>query len=141
MAACHAVRAGELDLAVAGGVEPMSRSPLAMGKAERPFGRGHATAWDTTLGWRFPNERMSERFPLEPLGETAENVADEYGVSRADQDGAIALGHPLGMSGARLAVTLLHELRRRGGRFGLVTLCVGVGQGQAAIFEHLEEEP
>ena len=49
--------------------------------------------------------------------------------------GAIALGHPLGMSGARLVVTLLHELRRRGGRYGLATMCVGVGQGQAALFE------
>jgi acetyl-CoA C-acetyltransferase len=49
--------------------------------------------------------------------------------------GAIALGHPLGMSGARLVVTLLHELKRRGGRYGLATLCVGVGQGQAALFE------
>jgi acetyl-CoA C-acetyltransferase len=49
--------------------------------------------------------------------------------------GAIGLGHPLGMSGARLVVTLLHELRRRGGRYGLATLCVGVGQGQAALFE------
>jgi acetyl-CoA C-acetyltransferase len=49
--------------------------------------------------------------------------------------GAIALGHPLGMSGARLVTTLLHELRRRGGRYGLATLCVGVGQGQAALFE------
>ena len=49
--------------------------------------------------------------------------------------GAIAIGHPLGMSGARLVVTLLHELRRRGGKYGLATLCVGVGQGQAALFE------
>jgi acetyl-CoA C-acetyltransferase len=49
--------------------------------------------------------------------------------------GAIAIGHPLGMSGARLVVTLLHELRRSGGRYGLATLCVGVGQGQAALFE------
>jgi acetyl-CoA C-acetyltransferase len=49
--------------------------------------------------------------------------------------GAIALGHPLGMSGARLVVQLLHELRLRGGRYGLATLCVGVGQGQAALFE------
>ena len=49
--------------------------------------------------------------------------------------GAIALGHPLGMSGARLVVSLVHELRRRGGRYGLATLCVGVGQGQAALFE------
>ena len=52
--------------------------------------------------------------------------------------GAIAVGHPLGMSGARLVVTLLHELGRRGGRFGLATLCVGVGQGQAAVFERTE---
>jgi len=49
--------------------------------------------------------------------------------------GAIAIGHPLGMSGARLVVSLLHELRRRGGRYGIATLCVGVGQGQAALFE------
>jgi len=49
--------------------------------------------------------------------------------------GAIAIGHPLGMSGARLVVSLLHELRRRGGRYGLATLCIGVGQGQAALFE------
>ncbi len=53
--------------------------------------------------------------------------------------GAIALGHPLGMSGARLVVSLLHELRRREGRYGLATLCVGVGQGQAALFERAEE--
>jgi len=52
--------------------------------------------------------------------------------------GAIALGHPLGMSGARLAVSLLHELGRRGGRYGLATLCIGVGQGQAALFERAE---
>ena len=51
--------------------------------------------------------------------------------------GAIAIGHPLGMSGARLVVTLLHELRRRGGRYGLATMCVGVGQGQAALFERV----
>jgi acetyl-CoA C-acetyltransferase len=49
--------------------------------------------------------------------------------------GAIAIGHPLGMSGARLVVTLLHELRRRRGRYGVATMCVGVGQGQAALFE------
>jgi acetyl-CoA acetyltransferase len=49
--------------------------------------------------------------------------------------GAIAIGHPLGMSGARLVVTLLHELRRRGGRYGVATMCVGVGQGQAALFD------
>ena len=290
--ACHAIRAGDGDLFVAGGVESMSRAPVVLAKAERAYPRGNQTAWDTTLGWRFPNPRMEEMFPLESMGETGENVAERWGVSRADQDafaaesqrrwreadeagrfadelvavgelgrdehprpdttaeklaglrpafrergtvtagnssglndgaaalvvaseerarrlgaeplgrfvgsavagvdprvmgvgpvpavrkllarvgvgvgeidlvelneafasqslqvirdleldpervnvngGAIALGHPLGMSGARLVVTLLHELRRRDGRYGLATLCVGVGQGQAALFE------
>jgi 3-oxoadipyl-CoA thiolase len=290
--ACHAVVAGDGDLFVAGGVESMSRAPLVMAKPETPFPRGNRTVWDTTLGWRFPNPRLEAMFPLESMGETGENVAEQYGVSREEQDafalqsqrrwadadaagrftdelvavgeavrdehprpdtsgeklaalkpafreggtvtagnssgindgaaalviaseerarelgieplgafvgsavagvdprvmgigpvpavrklleragvsvdeidlvelneafasqslvvirelgldpekvnvngGAIALGHPLGMSGARLVVTLLHELRRRDGRYGLATLCVGVGQGQAALFE------
>jgi acetyl-CoA C-acetyltransferase len=65
-------------------------------------------------------------------------VEKELGLDRDKVNvngGAIALGHPLGMSGARLVVSLLHELGRRGGRYGLATLCVGVGQGQAALFE------
>jgi len=290
--ACHAVIAGDGDLFVAGGVESMSRAPLVTAKPDRAFPRGNQTAWDTTLGWRFPNPRLEAMFPLEPMGETGENVAERYGVTREEQDafalesqrrwaaadaagrfadelvsvgdatrdehprpettpeklaalapafreggsvtagnasgindgaaalviaseeratalgveplarflgsavagvdprvmgigpvpavrkllgrvgldaaeldlvelneafasqslvvirelgfdpervnvngGAIAIGHPLGMSGARLVVTLLHELGRRGGHYGLATLCVGVGQGQAALFE------
>ena len=292
VSACHAVVAGDGDLFVAGGVESMSRAPLVFAKPERPFPRGNQTVWDTTLGWRFPNPKLEQMFPLESMGETGENVAERWQVSRADQDafalrshkrwaaaadagrfddeliavngverdehprpdtnvdklaslrpafraeggtvtagnssgindgaaalviasedkarelgieplgrfvagavagvdprvmgigpvpavrklleragvdvgeldlvelneafasqslavirelgldeekvnvngGAIALGHPLGMSGARLVVSLLHELRRRDGRYGLATLCVGVGQGQAALF-------
>jgi acetyl-CoA acetyltransferase family protein len=277
--ACHAVIAGDGDLFVAGGVESMSRAPLVTAKPENAFPRGDRTLYDTTLGWRFPNPKLAARFPLETMGETGENVADRWSVSREDQDafalrsqkrwaaaaeagrfddelmpvgeltrdehprpdasaeklaalmpafrtdgsvtagnssglndgaaalviaseekarelgvrplgffagsavaavrkllertaiavgdldllelneafasqavavvrelgidedkvnvngGAIAIGHPLGMSGARLAVTLLHELRRRGGRYGVATMCVGVGQGQAALFE------
>jgi 3-oxoadipyl-CoA thiolase len=290
--ACHAIAAGDGDLFVAGGVESMSRAPTVIAKPEKAFPRGDQTAWDTTLGWRFPNPRLEAQFPLESMGETGENVAERYGVTREEQDafalrsqqrwaaadeagrfadelvpvgdavrdehprpdtsaeklaalkpafrdggsvtagnssgindgaaalviaseerarelgveplgafvgsavagvdprvmgigpvpavrkllertgiavdaidlvelneafasqslvvigelgldpekvnvngGAIALGHPLGMTGARLVVTLLHELRRRGGRYGLATLCVGVGQGQAALFE------
>jgi acetyl-CoA C-acetyltransferase len=290
--ACRAIAAGEGDLFVAGGVESMSRAPLALMKGDRPWARGNVIAYDTQLGWRFPNPRLEAMFPLESMGETGENVADRWGVSREDQDafalrsqrrwaeahvagrfadelvavgdvavdehprpdtsaerlgalrpafreggtvtagnasgvndgaaalviaseekagalgveplgvfvgsaaagvdprvmgmgpvpavrrllarvgvvaadldlvelneafasqslavirelgldpervnvngGAIALGHPLGMSGARLVVSLLHELRRRHGRYGLATLCVGVGQGQAALFE------
>jgi 3-oxoadipyl-CoA thiolase len=292
VSACHAVAAGDGDLFVAGGVESMSRAPLAMAKPDKAFPRGNQVAYDTVLGWRFPNPRLEAMFPLESMGETGENVAERWSVSREDQDafalesqrrwaaaseagrfddelvpvgevardehprpdtsaerlaqlnpafrsggtvtagnasgindgaaalvvaseerarelgveplgafvgsavagvdprvmgigpvpavrkllertgvdvsaldlvelneafasqslavvrelgldpgrvnvngGAIAIGHPLGMSGARLVVTLLHELRRRGGRYGLATLCVGVGQGQAALFE------
>ncbi|HET7568134.1 MAG TPA: acetyl-CoA C-acyltransferase [Gaiellaceae bacterium] len=290
--ACHAVVAGDGDLFVAGGVESMSRAPLVTPKPDKPFPRGDRPLYDTTLGWRFVNPKLVELFPPEAMGETGENVAERWGVSREDQDafayesqqrwaaadaagrfadelvpvgdvtrdehprpdtsleklatlkpafreggtvtagnssgindgaaalviaseerarelgveplgtfvgsavagvdprvmgvgpipavrkvlartgvdvsqldlvelneafasqslavvrelgldhekvnvngGAIALGHPLGMSGARLVVSLLHELRRRGGRYGLATLCVGVGQGQAALFE------
>jgi 3-oxoadipyl-CoA thiolase len=290
--ACHAVIAGDGDLFVAGGVESMSRAPFVTAKPDRAFPRGDRTLYDSTLGWRFPNPCLAERFPLESMGETGENVAERYAVSREEQDafalrsqrrwaaaaqagrfddelvpvgdltrdehprpdtsaeklaalrpafrepgtvtagnssglndgaaalviaseekarelgveplgtfvgsavagvdprvmgigpvpavrkllartgisiddvdlielneafasqsiavvrelglmeekvnvngGAIAIGHPLGMSGARLAVTLLHELRRRGGRYGVATMCVGVGQGQAALFE------
>jgi len=292
VSACHAIAAGDGDLFVAGGVESMSRAPLVFAKPEHAFPRGNQTVWDTTLGWRFPNPRMEQLFPLESMGETGENVADRWSVPREAQDafalrsqqrwaaaaeagrfddelvavdgverdehprpetnaeklaalkpafrangtvtagnssgindgaaalviaseekaralgveplgsfvgsavagvdprvmgigpipavrkllertgvgvhqldlvelneafasqslavirelgldeekvnvngGAIALGHPLGMSGARLVVSLLHELRRRGGTYGLATLCVGVGQGQAALFK------
>jgi 3-oxoadipyl-CoA thiolase len=292
VSACHAVIAGDGDLFVAGGVESMTRAPLVTAKPDKAFARGDGRLWDTTLGWRFPNPRLEEMFPLESMGETGENVAERWGVTREEQDafalrsqqrwaaaqetgrfadelvpvgdvtvdehprpdtsaeklaalrpafrangtvtagnssglndgaaalviaseekaralgveplgafagsavagvdprvmgigpipavrkllaraevrvediglvelneafasqslvvvrelgldedkvnvngGAIALGHPLGMSGARLVVSLLHELRRRGGRYGLATLCVGVGQGEAALFE------
>ncbi len=290
--ACHAVIAGDGDLFVAGGVESMSRAPMVFAKPDKAFPRGNQVVYDTHLGWRFPNPRMEAMFPLEAMGETGENVAERFDVSREDQDefalvsqqrwaaareagrfddeivpvgdvardehprsdtsldklaalkpafraggtvtagnaagindgaaalviaseekarelgveplgvfvgsaaagvdprvmgigpvpavrkllertgvdasqldlvelneafasqslavirdlgldrekvnvngGAIAIGHPLGMSGARLVVSLLHELRRRGGRYGLATLCVGVGQGQAALFK------
>jgi 3-oxoadipyl-CoA thiolase len=296
------LRLGEAGLVLAGGVESMSRAPLVTLKPERGFPRGNSELVDTTIGWRFVNPRMEERHSTESMGETAENVAERYGVSREDQDafaleshrravaaadagrfddelvtvpvpqpkgdpvtvhadegprpgstlerlaslrpafreggsvtagnssqisdgaaclvlateerarelgreplarivasgaagvdpgymgigpvpatrraldragltakdidlvelneafasqvlasmrelgfqherlnvngGAIALGHPLGCSGARLLGTLAWELRRRGGRYGLATMCVGVGQGLAAVIEN-----
>ena len=289
--ACHAVIAGDGDLFVAGGVESMSRAPLVTPKPDPAAPDAERPLYDTTLGWRFVNPRYEEHYSTERMGETGENVAERWGVSRADQDafalrshlrwaaaadagrfddevvpvaglvrdehprpdttieklgslktvfreggtvtagnssgindgaaalviaseeraralgieplgtfvasavagvdpavmgigpvpavrkllartgislddvdlvelneafasqslavcrelgldeervnvngGAIALGHPLGMSGARLVVSLLHELRRRDDHLGLATLCVGVGQGQAALF-------
>jgi 3-oxoadipyl-CoA thiolase len=300
-AAARAVKLGEGDFYLAGGVESMSRAPWVLPKPERGFPRGDATLHDTTLGWRLVNPRMAELdVSTESMGETGENVAERYGIGREAQDayalrshrraveatesgrfaeeiapieaprgretatvevdegprpdasleamsglrpvfreggtvtagnastlndgaactlvaseagvealgaeplarvlsfgvagvdpaymgigpalavpralaaagldaeeidlielneafasqvlacagelgldeerlnvngGAIALGHPLGCSGARLVTTLLHELRRRGGRYGLATLCVGVGQGLATVFE------
>ncbi len=300
--AAHAIRAGDASVVVAGGVESMSRAPFVLAKSTQPFGR-NAEIYDTTLGWRFVNRKLEEQYGIDSMAETAENVADDYGVSRADQDafalasqqkaadaietgrlageittvsvpqrrgeplvvatdehprpgstlaaleklrpivraegtvtagnasgindgacalllasteaaerhgltpiarvvtwgvagveprvmgigpvpasrrvleragltigdidvielneafaaqglavlrelgvaddadnvnpngGAIALGHPLGMSGARLVTTAAYELRRRGGRYALCTMCIGVGQGIAMIIE------
>src|SRR6201997_4312522 len=84
--ACQAVAAGDGDLFVAGGVESMSRAPLAMAKPDKAFPRGNQIVYDTVLGWRFPNPRLEAMFPLESMGETGENVAEGYGVSREDQD-------------------------------------------------------
>jgi acetyl-CoA acetyltransferase family protein len=310
--AARAIRVGEGDVYIAGGVEGMSRAPYSVPKAEKAFGFGNLTAWDTTLGWRYPNPKMVEMYRTESMGETAENIYDVKFISREDQDafalqshqraiaamdsgkfldeivpvsvpqrkkdpvlvenderprrdtsmealarlrpafrmdgtvtagnssglndgaaavllmsaekakelglkpmarivasaaagvnprtmglgpipasrkalaraglsigdiglvelneafavqslaviqeldlaqeitnvngGAIALGHPLGCSGARILTTLLHEMRRRSPEekrpyYGLATLCVGVGQGEATIVEWIGNEP
>ncbi len=87
--AARAILAGEGDVFVAGGVESMTRAPYAMPKNERAFGPpGNRTAYDTTLGWRFPNPKLAQLFPLEAMGETAENIYEHYGgrITRAEQD-------------------------------------------------------
>ncbi|MDV4145263.1 3-oxoadipyl-CoA thiolase [Shimia sp. FJ5] len=83
--AARAIRAGEMFLAIAGGVESMSRSPFVMPKAETPFSRANAVH-DTTIGWRFVNPRMHADWGTESMPETAENVADDHAISREDQD-------------------------------------------------------
>ncbi len=83
--AARAIKAGEMEMAIAGGVESMSRAPLVMGKAETAFSR-KAEIFDTTIGWRFVNPKMAEAFGTESMPETADNVAREYGISREDQD-------------------------------------------------------
>jgi 3-oxoadipyl-CoA thiolase len=283
-AAGRAIRAGEIDFAIAGGVESMTRAPFVMGKAPEAFSRA-ADIYDTTIGWRFINPLMKAQYGVDAMPETGENVAEEFQVSRADQDafairsqqragqaiasgyfaeeitpvsvpggkagpvsvdkdehprpettlegltklkpivrnpgtvtagnasgvndgaaamilasaavpprimgigpvpatrklmerlglkisdfdlielneafasqgiaclrqlgvkddadfvnphgGAIALGHPLGMSGARLAMTAVHGMEKRGGKRALATMCVGVGQGVAMAIEKL----
>jgi acetyl-CoA acyltransferase len=83
--AARGIAAGELSLAIAGGVESMSRSPLVMPKATSAFQRG-GEIYDSTIGWRFVNPAMKEQFGIESMGETAENVAEEYKIDRASQD-------------------------------------------------------
>ena len=305
VSASHAIAYGDGSVFVAGGVESMTRAPLVMAKPSAAFPRGEQTLYDTTLGWRFINPRLADAYYPHSMGETAENVVEQCGVSREDQDafaltsqqrwkaahdagrfadeivsievpegretrlfgtdehprsdttmeslaklkpafkrdasgsvtagnssgindgaaavlvmsesrarelglepmarmgasavagvdpatmglgpipasrraieraglsvadldlvelneafaaqaipvmrelgvdpdktnvngGAIAIGHPLGASGARLTATLAHEMRRRGARYGLATMCIGVGQGIAAVFEAVE---
>jgi 3-oxoadipyl-CoA thiolase len=84
-AAARAIKAGEIELAVAGGAESMTRAPFVMGKAASAFQRS-AEVFDTTIGWRFVNPMMKKLYGVDSMPETAQNVADEYQVSRADQD-------------------------------------------------------
>jgi 3-oxoadipyl-CoA thiolase len=300
----RAIETDHGDLFIAGGVENITRGPLVMPKSGEPFARGDVTVYDSVLGWRFPNPRLGELYPLISLGDTAENVAEKYGIGRKEQDlfaleshrravranedgtfkgeiipvevpqrkgsplvidrdegpradtsleklaalkpsfkkngtvtagnssplsdgaaalllttrekakslglkplvrivasaaagvdpaymgigpipatrkalkragltidqidlielneafasqslacirelgmdqskvnvngGAIALGHPLGCSGARIMTTLVHEMKRRGSRYGLATMCIGVGQGIATVVERID---
>lgn len=83
--AARAIRAGEADLIIAGGVESMSRAPFVMGKSDAPFSR-QAEVFDTTIGWRFINPLMKQLYGVESMPETAENVASDFTISRADQD-------------------------------------------------------
>jgi len=83
--AARAIAAGEIDLAIAGGVESMSRAPYVMGKADTAFSRNHSIQ-DTTIGWRFINPLMKSAYGVDSMPETAENVADDYKINRADQD-------------------------------------------------------
>ena len=83
--AARAIKAGETDLMIAGGVESMTRAPFVMGKADSAFSRSTAI-FDTTIGWRFVNPLMAAQYGVDSMPETAENVASDYGISRADQD-------------------------------------------------------
>lgn len=88
--AARGIKAGDYRLAIAGGVECMSRAPFVMPKAEAAFGRANAV-YDTTIGWRFVNPKMKASFGADSMPETADNVAEDYGVSREDQDAFAAL--------------------------------------------------
>jgi len=127
--ACQAILAGDGDLFLAGGVESMTRAPLAMDKGGGAFARGNRTAWDTTLGWRFPNSRMEAMFPLESMSETAENVAEKWQVSRERQD-AFALSSQMKWKAAEDA-----------GFFKAEIVGVEVPDGKGSRLFHTDEHP
>ncbi len=106
--AARAVRAGEIDVAIAGGVESMSRAPFVQGKATEAFSR-HAEIFDTTIGWRFVNPLMKAQYGVDSMPETAENVAEEFQVSRADQD-AFALRSQARAAAAQRSGRLAREI-------------------------------
>lgn len=114
--AARAIKAGEAEVMIAGGVESMSRAPFVMPKADTAFSR-KAEIFDTTIGWRFVNPVMKAQYGVDSMPETAENVAEDYGISRADQD-AFALRSQTNAAGAgdRLAqeITPVSIPRRKG---------------------------
>ncbi|UQS88120.1 3-oxoadipyl-CoA thiolase [Pseudomonas chlororaphis subsp. piscium] len=106
--AARALRCGEAGLVLAGGVESMSRAPLVMGKAQTAFSR-QAELFDTTIGWRFVNPLMEQGFGIDSMPETAENVAAQFGISRADQD-AFALRSQQRAAAAQASGRLAREI-------------------------------
>src|SRR5215218_2156966 len=101
--ASRALRLGEGELYLAGGVESMSRAPWVMPKPENGLPRGEQTLYDTTLGWRMINPRMAESHSTESMGETGENVAEKYGVSREEQDRFALQSHQRALAAQREA--------------------------------------
>ncbi|HEY3417325.1 MAG TPA: acetyl-CoA C-acyltransferase, partial [Armatimonadota bacterium] len=91
--AVRAIKAGEGDVYIAGGVESMSRAPYSLPKAESGYPFGNLTAWDTSLGWRYPNPHMQELYGTDAMGETAENVREQTGICREEQDAFAVESH------------------------------------------------
>jgi 3-oxoadipyl-CoA thiolase len=127
--AARAIRSGEAGLMLVGGVESMSRAPLVMGKAETAFSRS-AEMYDTTIGWRFVNPLMKKTFGIDSMPETAENVAAQFNISRADQD-AFALRSQQRASAARASGRLAKEI---------VAVEIPQRKGPAKVVEH-DEHP
>ncbi len=106
--AARGIRAGDYDLVIAGGVESMSRAPFVMPKAETPFSRANAV-YDTTIGWRFVNPKMAEKYGTDSMPRTADNVAADFAISRADQD-AFALRSQARWAAAQAAGIFREEI-------------------------------
>lgn len=98
---CRMIRLGEADVVIAGGVESMTRAPWSMPKPAEGFPTGKWESYDTALGWRYPNPRLAEIFPLEQMGETAENIAERWEISRAEQDRFALASHQKAVAAQR----------------------------------------
>jgi 3-oxoadipyl-CoA thiolase len=127
--AARAIKSGELELVIAGGVESMSRAPFVLGKPDAPFSR-NAEIFDTTIGWRFVNPLMKEQYGIDSMPETAENVAEEFQVSRQAQD-RFALASQQKAAAAQAAGWLAQEI---------VPVLVPRGKREAVKVEH-DEHP
>ncbi len=92
-AAARAIKAGEGEVYLAGGVESMSRAPWSVPKSERAFPSGNQTMWDTTIGWRYPNPKLKEKYGTDSMGETAENIFEEMPITREEQDAFALQSH------------------------------------------------
>jgi 3-oxoadipyl-CoA thiolase len=99
--AAREIACGEANLVLAGGVESMSRAPLVVEKGEEAWSSGNRTMYDTSLGWRFPNKKMADLFPLESMGETCENLVEQMSISRQDQDAFALASHQKAIAAER----------------------------------------
>jgi len=126
--AARAIAVGHGDVFIAGGVESMTRGPWVMGKPGAAFQRGDVQMFDSSLGWRFPNKRMGELYSLINNGETAENVADQAGISRVDQDAFALASHQKAVAA------------RTEGRFSAEIIPVSVSQRKGPALQHRDDE-
>jgi 3-oxoadipyl-CoA thiolase len=128
--AAHAIKAGEGEIYIAGGVESMSRAPYSLPKSETGFPFGNLTAWDTALGWRYPNPKMQECYGTEAMGETAENIAEQTGITREEQDAFSVESH-------RRAIAAMD-----GGKFAeeIVPVTIPQRKGDPLVVDH-DERP
>jgi acetyl-CoA acetyltransferase len=127
--AARAIRAGEANLIIAGGVESMTRAPFVMGKADTAFSRA-ARIEDTTIGWRFVNPLMKAKYGIDSMPETAENVAREFNINRADQD-ALALRSQQRWARAHAAGVFRDEI---------VPVTINAKKGESRVFD-TDEHP
>ncbi|MBM4344782.1 MAG: thiolase family protein [Deltaproteobacteria bacterium] len=128
-AGARMIAVGDAEVVLAGGVESMSRAPWAVPKPHTEPPRGNNVMYDTALGWRFPNPRLEARFPLQQMGETAENLVDRYRVSRADQDAFAVESHRRALEA------------QAAGRFAREIVAVEVVAGKSTTLVGADEQP